>query len=139
MQEEKTLAYQALYRVYRPRTFEDMIGQEVITQTLKNAIETHQTGHAYLFSGPRGTGKTGQLGGFPGMSTPSSVLTACLAGEDTCSGPSAHREPSSIPGEMPCPPPRRWRLQKCRADGRQCPMERVREAHQPSNITYANI
>jgi len=52
------LAYQALYRVYRPRTFEDMIGQEVITQTLKNAIETHQTGHAYLFSGPRGTGKT---------------------------------------------------------------------------------
>ena len=58
MQDEKTLAYQALYRVYRPRTFEDMIGQEVITQTLKNAIETHQTGHAYLFSGPRGTGKT---------------------------------------------------------------------------------
>lgn len=58
MQEEKILAYQALYRVYRPRTFEDMIGQEVITQTLKNAIETHQTGHAYLFSGPRGTGKT---------------------------------------------------------------------------------
>lgn len=58
MQEEKTLAYQALYRVYRPRTFEDMIGQEVVTQTLKNAIETHQTGHAYLFSGPRGTGKT---------------------------------------------------------------------------------
>jgi len=58
VQEEKTLAYQALYRVYRPRTFEDMIGQEVITQTLKNAIETHQTGHAYLFSGPRGTGKT---------------------------------------------------------------------------------
>jgi len=58
VQEEKTLAYQALYRVYRPRTFEDMIGQEVITQTLKNAIETHQTVHAYLFSGPRGTGKT---------------------------------------------------------------------------------
>lgn len=53
-----TLAYQALYRVYRPRTFDDMVGQEVITQTLKNAIETHQTGHAYLFSGPRGTGKT---------------------------------------------------------------------------------
>ena len=53
-----TLAYQALYRVYRPRTFDDMVGQEVITQTLRNAIETHQTGHAYLFSGPRGTGKT---------------------------------------------------------------------------------
>lgn len=52
------LAYQALYRVYRPRTFDDMVGQDVITQTLRNAIETHQTGHAYLFSGPRGTGKT---------------------------------------------------------------------------------
>ncbi len=52
------MAYQALYRVYRPRTFDDMIGQEVITQTLKNAIATEQTGHAYLFSGPRGTGKT---------------------------------------------------------------------------------
>ncbi|CAM3104488.1 DNA polymerase III subunit gamma/tau [Leuconostoc rapi] len=52
------MAYQALYRVYRPRTFDDMVGQDVITQTLKNAIETHQTGHAYLFSGPRGTGKT---------------------------------------------------------------------------------
>lgn len=52
------MAYQALYRVYRPRTFDDMVGQEVITQTLKNAIEAHQTGHAYLFSGPRGTGKT---------------------------------------------------------------------------------
>lgn len=52
------MAYQALYRVYRPRTFDDMVGQEVITQTLKNAIEAHQTGHAYLFTGPRGTGKT---------------------------------------------------------------------------------
>lgn len=52
------LAYQALYRVYRPRSFEDMVGQKIITQTLKNAIATHQTGHAYLFSGPRGTGKT---------------------------------------------------------------------------------
>ncbi|WP_188357084.1 DNA polymerase III subunit gamma/tau [Leuconostoc falkenbergense] len=52
------MAYQALYRVYRPLTFDDMVGQEVITQTLKNAIEAHQTGHAYLFSGPRGTGKT---------------------------------------------------------------------------------
>ncbi|WP_273721287.1 DNA polymerase III subunit gamma/tau [Leuconostoc mesenteroides] len=52
------LAYQALYRVYRPRSFDDMVGQKIITQTLKNAIATQQTGHAYLFSGPRGTGKT---------------------------------------------------------------------------------
>ncbi|CAH1851640.1 DNA polymerase III subunit gamma/tau [Convivina praedatoris] len=52
------MTYQALYRVYRPRTFQDMVGQDVITQTLQNAIEANQTGHAYLFSGPRGTGKT---------------------------------------------------------------------------------
>ncbi|WEV54437.1 DNA polymerase III subunit gamma/tau [Leuconostocaceae bacterium ESL0723] len=52
------MAYQALYRVYRPKTFDDMVGQTVITQTLKNAVKNHQTGHAYLFSGPRGTGKT---------------------------------------------------------------------------------
>ncbi|TYC47627.1 DNA polymerase III subunit gamma/tau [Leuconostoc litchii] len=52
------MAYQALYRVYRPHSFDDMVGQKIITQTLKNAIKTEQTGHAYLFSGPRGTGKT---------------------------------------------------------------------------------
>ncbi|CAH1853399.1 DNA polymerase III subunit gamma/tau [Convivina intestini] len=52
------MTYQALYRVYRPRTFQDMVGQDVITQTLQNAIAANQTGHAYLFSGPRGTGKT---------------------------------------------------------------------------------
>lgn len=52
------MAYQALYRVYRPKTFSEMVGQEVITKTLQNAIEKKQTGHAYLFAGPRGTGKT---------------------------------------------------------------------------------
>ncbi|MBS9335200.1 DNA polymerase III subunit gamma/tau [Fructobacillus sp. M1-13] len=52
------MAYQALYRVYRPKTFSEMVGQEVITKTLQNAIDKKQTGHAYLFAGPRGTGKT---------------------------------------------------------------------------------
>ncbi|MGP4117829.1 DNA polymerase III subunit gamma/tau [Levilactobacillus zymae] len=52
------MAYQALYRVWRPQRFDDMIGQEVITRTLKNAITTNQISHAYLFAGPRGTGKT---------------------------------------------------------------------------------
>ena len=52
------MAYQALYRVWRPQRFDDMIGQEVITRTLKNAITTKQISHAYLFAGPRGTGKT---------------------------------------------------------------------------------
>ncbi|MBS9338651.1 DNA polymerase III subunit gamma/tau [Fructobacillus sp. M2-14] len=52
------MAYQALYRVYRPKTFSEMVGQEVITKTLQNAIDKKTTGHAYLFAGPRGTGKT---------------------------------------------------------------------------------
>ncbi|WP_057894981.1 DNA polymerase III subunit gamma/tau [Lacticaseibacillus brantae] len=52
------MSYQALYRVWRPQTFADVIGQTAITQTLKNALITGQTSHAYLFTGPRGTGKT---------------------------------------------------------------------------------
>ncbi|KRN04228.1 DNA polymerase III subunit gamma/tau [Holzapfeliella floricola] len=52
------MSYQALYRTWRPRQFKDVIGQEVITQTLKNALTADKVSHAYLFSGPRGTGKT---------------------------------------------------------------------------------
>ena len=52
------MSYQALYRVWRPRTFADVVGQGAITQTLKNAVSSQQTSHAYLFTGPRGTGKT---------------------------------------------------------------------------------
>ncbi|ERL66300.1 DNA polymerase III subunit gamma/tau [Schleiferilactobacillus shenzhenensis] len=52
------MAYQALYRVWRPQRFADLVGQETITQTLKNALITDQISHAYLFTGPRGTGKT---------------------------------------------------------------------------------
>lgn len=52
------IAYKALYRVYRPQTFGDLVGQEHITKTLKNAVREGRTTHAYLFSGPRGTGKT---------------------------------------------------------------------------------
>lgn len=52
------MTYQALYRTYRPRTFSDVVGQDVIVQTLKNAIINNKIAHAYLFSGPRGTGKT---------------------------------------------------------------------------------
>lgn len=52
------MSYQALYRVWRPQKFADMVGQEVVTRTLKNALITKQTSHAYLFTGPRGTGKT---------------------------------------------------------------------------------
>lgn len=52
------MAYQALYRKWRPQKFEDMVGQTAVTKTLKNAIVHHKTSHAYLFTGPRGTGKT---------------------------------------------------------------------------------
>ena len=50
--------YQALYRKYRPSEFEDVVGQDVIVNTLKNAVIYNHISHAYLFSGPRGTGKT---------------------------------------------------------------------------------
>ncbi len=50
--------YQALYRKYRPQTFDEVVGQNAVTQTLKNQIVTGKLGHAYLFTGSWGTGKT---------------------------------------------------------------------------------
>lgn len=52
------MAYQALYRKYRPSNFDEVVGQQSIIQTLKNAIVQNRIAHAYLFCGPRGTGKT---------------------------------------------------------------------------------
>lgn len=52
------MGYQALYRVWRPQRFDEIVGQKIITQTLKNALITQRISHAYLFTGPRGTGKT---------------------------------------------------------------------------------
>ena len=52
------MAYQALYRVWRPQQFIDVVGQEHVTKTLQNALLQQKISHAYLFSGPRGTGKT---------------------------------------------------------------------------------
>ena len=52
------MAYEVLARKWRPKTFEDVVGQEHVTRTLKNAIETERIAHAYLFVGPRGIGKT---------------------------------------------------------------------------------
>jgi DNA polymerase III subunit gamma/tau len=52
------VAYQALYRVYRPQSFQDVVGQRHIIKTLQNALVLEKFSHAYLFSGPRGTGKT---------------------------------------------------------------------------------
>ena len=50
--------YQALYRKYRPQTFDDVVGQQAVTQTLKTQLQTGRLSHAYLFTGTRGTGKT---------------------------------------------------------------------------------
>ncbi|GGE85907.1 DNA polymerase III subunit gamma/tau [Priestia taiwanensis] len=52
------MSYQALYRIWRPQQFQDVVGQEHITKTLQNALLQEKVSHAYLFSGPRGTGKT---------------------------------------------------------------------------------
>lgn len=52
------MSYQALYRVWRPQSFQDVVGQVHVTKTLQNALLQDKISHAYLFSGPRGTGKT---------------------------------------------------------------------------------
>lgn len=52
------MTYQVLYRTYRPNNFKSVVGQDVIVKTLKNAIKNNKIAHAYLFCGPRGTGKT---------------------------------------------------------------------------------
>ena len=52
------MAYKALYRKWRPDNFANLVGQDHVSRTLANAIKTGRIGHAYLFTGPRGTGKT---------------------------------------------------------------------------------
>ncbi|MDO4198052.1 MAG: DNA polymerase III subunit gamma/tau [Erysipelotrichaceae bacterium] len=52
------MAYQVLYRTYRPQRFEEVVGQKYVIKTLLNAIQSKRIAHAYLFAGPRGTGKT---------------------------------------------------------------------------------
>ena len=52
------MSYQVFARKYRPQTFDDLVGQAHVTQTLKNAVEQNRLAHAYLFVGPRGIGKT---------------------------------------------------------------------------------
>ena len=58
MRKEGETVYQALYRKYRPQTFDDVVGQQAVTQTLKTQLQTARLSHAYLFTGTRGTGKT---------------------------------------------------------------------------------
>jgi DNA polymerase III subunit gamma/tau len=58
MRERSQMAHQSLYRKYRPQCFEDVVGQSHVTRTLRNAVAENAVAHAYLFTGPRGTGKT---------------------------------------------------------------------------------
>jgi DNA polymerase-3 subunit gamma/tau len=62
------MSYQVIARKYRPQRFADVVGQEHVTQTLANAITQNRIAHAYLFVGPRGTGKT----------TIASIFAKCL-------------------------------------------------------------
>src|SRR6185312_4435325 len=55
---EGNMAHIALYRTWRPQRFQDVVGQKHIIQTLQNSLKENRLTHAYLFSGPRGTGKT---------------------------------------------------------------------------------
>lgn len=76
----ENMAYQALYRKWRPLEFEDVKGQEHIVTTLKNQIRADRIGHAYLFCGTRGTGKTTVAKILQRRSTASIRWTAVRAG-----------------------------------------------------------
>ena len=84
------MAYLALYRTFRPSTLGDVVRQEHIVTVLKNQIETGRVGHAYLFCGPRGTGKTSVAKVFaaaincesPVDGSPCGKCAACLALKD---------------------------------------------------------
>ena len=86
------MAYLALYRKYRPKVFADVVGQKQVSETLVRAIESDKVAHAYLFAGPRGTGKTSMAKIFARSincaegptATPCGQCTACkqiLAGQ----------------------------------------------------------
>lgn len=81
------MEYRALYRQFRPDTFEEVVGQEAVVRTLKNQVTTGRVAHAYLFTGPRGTGKTTSAKIFaraincqsPKGGDPCGVCGACIA------------------------------------------------------------
>ncbi|MDE3074229.1 MAG: ATP-binding protein, partial [Chloroflexota bacterium] len=82
------MSSQTLYRKWRPQTFAQVRGQERVTRTLLNALAAGRTGHAYLFCGPRGVGKT----------TTARLLAKavnCLHDQDTPAGGSAPVEPDN--------------------------------------------
>jgi DNA polymerase-3 subunit gamma/tau len=92
----------SLYRRHRPRTFDDVMGQEHIVRTLRNAVELDKVHHAYLFVGSRGTGKTSMA-----------KLLACALNAE--GGRAADRLRA---GRRGVPGYRRWHVARCRRDGR---------------------
>ena len=85
------MAYMALYRKWRPGGFSELVGQEHVSRTLSNAIKTGRIGHAYLFAGPRGTGKTSSAKIFakalncenPVNGSPCNQCASCLEFKDS--------------------------------------------------------
>lgn len=73
------MAYIALYRKYRPQTFTDVVGQHQVSDTLMRAIREDKVAHAYLFAGPRGTGKTSMAKIFRALLTVSRAQRITLA------------------------------------------------------------
>lgn len=78
------MSYLALYRKYRPKTFDEVYGQSAIVQTLRNQITSQRIGHAYLFSGPRGTGKTSISKIFAQAINCTSPVNGSPCGQCTC-------------------------------------------------------
>src|SRR5215210_3733048 len=85
------MSYQVIARKWRPQIFEEVTGQEIITQTLRNALEHDRLHHAYLFSGARGVGKT----------TTARILAKALNCHKTTDTPNL--TPCSLTSTDPCP------------------------------------
>ena len=78
------MTYQSLYQRYRSQSFSELVGQEHIAQSLQHAVSRNQIGHAYLFSGPRGTGKTSSARIFAKMLNCTSNTTEKICNEPSC-------------------------------------------------------